>query len=84
MTKLVWFMRQTPLPSEMRRDLWWTGRYAARFLSVFVALSFLRFDVESRPIQLPLTRAVGPPKRHEKEAQGVSGKETIWNRCRLF
>jgi hypothetical protein len=37
----------------------WTGGYAARFLSFFAALSFLRFDGESRPTHLPLTRAVG-------------------------
>jgi hypothetical protein len=27
----------------------WTGEYAPRFLSFFVALGFLRFDGESRP-----------------------------------
>jgi hypothetical protein len=37
----------------------WTGGYAPSFLSVFAALSFSRFDGESQPSHLPLTRAVG-------------------------
>jgi hypothetical protein len=36
----------------------WTGGYAARFLSFFVALSFFRFNGESQPSHLPLTPAV--------------------------
>jgi hypothetical protein len=37
----------------------WTGGNAPRFLSVFVALSFFRFDGESQPSHLPLMLAVG-------------------------
>jgi hypothetical protein len=37
----------------------WTGGYAARFLSVFVALSFSRLDDQSYPAHLPLTPTVG-------------------------
>ena len=36
----------------------WTGGYAARFLSVFLALSSSRFDGEPRPTHLPLTLTV--------------------------
>jgi hypothetical protein len=37
------------------------GGYAPRFLAFFVALSFFRFDGESCPTHLPLTRAVSLP-----------------------
>jgi hypothetical protein len=37
----------------------WTGGYVPHFQAFFVALSFLRFDSESCPTHLPLTRAVG-------------------------
>jgi hypothetical protein len=39
-------------------DVQWTGGHAARFLSVFLALSYSRFDGESAPSHLPLTPAV--------------------------
>ena len=37
----------------------WTGGYAPRFQAFFLALSVSRFDGESHPAHLPLTRAVG-------------------------
>jgi len=37
----------------------WTGGYAPRFQAFFATLSFSRFEGESRPTHLPLTRAVG-------------------------
>lgn len=37
----------------------WIGGYGPRFQAFFAALSFLRFDGESRPTYLPLTQAVG-------------------------
>jgi hypothetical protein len=45
--------------TSAQQGVQWTGGYAARFLAFFVALSFSRFDSESRPTHLPLTRAVG-------------------------
>ena len=36
-----------------------TGGYVPRFLSVVLALSFFRFDGESRPAHQQVTRAVG-------------------------
>jgi hypothetical protein len=39
--------------------------YAPRFLAIFAALSFSRFDGESRPSHLPLTLTVGHLSREE-------------------
>ena len=36
----------------------WAGGYAARYFGISVALSFSRFDGDSRPSHLPLTPAV--------------------------
>lgn len=41
-------------------DAQWPGEDAPRFLSVFLVLSFFRFDGESRPTHLPLTHTVSP------------------------
>jgi hypothetical protein len=36
----------------------WTGGYAPRFQAFFSTLGFFRFDSESQPTHLPLTRVV--------------------------
>jgi len=41
----------------------WTGGYAPRFLSFFLALSFFRFDGESQLSHLPLMQTVGRAER---------------------
>ena len=41
-------------PTQRAPDGW----DSARFLSIFLALGFSRFDGESQPTPLPLTRAV--------------------------
>jgi hypothetical protein len=53
-------VRRGPKFSAAEHSVQWTGGYAPRFLDVFVALSFSRFDGASRPAHLPLTRAVSP------------------------
>lgn len=47
----------------------WTGGYAARFLAFFVALSVSRFDGESQPAHLPLTRAVRRQVQMQEQVQ---------------
>jgi hypothetical protein len=45
--------------SAAQQGVQWTGGYAPRFQAFCAALGFFRFDGESRPTHLPLTRAVG-------------------------
>ena len=52
------------------------GGYAPRFLSFIVALSVSRFDGDSRPSHLPLTRAVGTLTAKESENLVVA-----WESC---
>jgi hypothetical protein len=46
----------------------WTGGYAARFLSIFLALSFSCSQTESTPVHNTLTLTVGTPLAKRKPA----------------
>jgi len=62
---LIGILGESPFVSKLRKaesaqhSVQWTGGYAPRFQAFFSALGFFRFDSESQPTHLPLTRAVG-------------------------
>jgi hypothetical protein len=62
---LIGILGESPFVSKLRKaesaqhSTQWTGGYAPRFQAFFSALGFFRFDSESQPTHLPLTRAVG-------------------------
>ena len=51
----------------------WIGGYATRFLSFFVALSFFRFDGESRP-----TLSTPAAYARAYRLQGANANESRW------
>jgi len=53
------FVRKLRKVESAQHSVQWTGGYAARFQRLFSALGFFRFDSESQPTHLPLTRAGG-------------------------
>jgi hypothetical protein len=63
---LIGILGESPFVSKLRkaeiaqRSVQWIGGYAPRFQAFFSALGFFRFDSESQPTYLPLTRAVSP------------------------
>jgi hypothetical protein len=56
---------------------------SAAFLSIFLALSFSRFDGKSRPAYLPLTRAIGGLRRVPKYTCRAHCEITEYLRRRL-